>query len=385
MQHAATATAPSTARLFEPLRLGGLRLAHRVVMAPLTRMRATVPGNAPNALNAEYYGQRASEGGLIITEATQVDQTGQGYPATPGIHSAEQVAGWRGVVDAVHRKGGLIVLQLWHVGRISHPSHQPGGAAPISPSAVRPTGKAYTATFGQEPFETPRALETAEIPGVVAMYRRGAENARAAGFDGVEIHGANGYLVDQFLRDRSNRRTDAYGGSIENRSRFAVEVAEAVSEVWGADRVGIRLSPFGVFNDMGDSDPVALFTHVVGEMSRIGLAYVHLIEPRQDEMYGADLGEWATRPVGSVFRAAFSGPVIAGGGYDGPGGAAAIAAGDADAIAFGRWFISNPDLPSRLRVNGRLNPYHRETFYGGGEKGYTDYPAWHVASGTPGK
>lgn len=380
MQEAPTAIAPSTARLFEPLRLGGLPLTHRVVMAPLTRMRATVPGNVPNALNAEYYGQRASEGGLIITEATQVDPTGQGYPATPGIHTQEQVEGWRGVVEAVHRRGGLIVLQLWHVGRISHPSHQPGGAAPISASAIRPSGKAYTAAFAQVPFETPRALETAEIPGVVAMYRRGAAHAKAAGFDGVEIHGANGYLIDQFLRDRTNRRNDAYGGSIENRSRFAVEVAEAVSGVWGADRVGIRLSPFGVFSDMGDSDPVALFTHVMREMSRIGLAYVHLIEPRQDETDGADLGEWATRPVGSVFRGAFRGPIIAGGGYDGPGGAAAIGAGDADAIAFGRWFISNPDLPARLRVNGALNPYHRETFYGGGAKGYTDYPVMGAAA-----
>ncbi len=367
--------ATGEAGLFTPLKVGAITLAHRVVMAPLTRMRSTQPGNVPNELNALYYGQRATRGGLIISEATQVDPSGQGYPHTPGIHSDEQVAGWKKVVDRVHSVGGVIFLQLWHVGRISHTSLQEGGKLPVAPSAVRPAGKAFTSSFEQVEFETPRALETAEIPGVVEMFRRGAEMAKRAGFDGVEIHGANGYLIDQFLRESSNQRTDRYGGSIENRARFAVEVAQAVVGVWGADRVGIRLSPFGSFNDMRDRDPVALYRHVIEEMSKLGLAYVHLIEPRQDEMYEAELGEWAKRRVGEVFKGVFtSGALIVGGGYDGADATETIGAGFADAVAFGRWFISNPDLVERLRVGAALNPYDRATFYGGTEVGYTDYP-----------
>ena len=374
MPSASCDPAIDTAALFSPVRMGALELAHRVVMAPLTRLRSKQPGNIPWSLNAEYYAQRATPGGLLVSEATQVSPQGQGYPHAPGIHSDQQVGGWREVTDAVHARGGVIVLQLWHVGRISHPSLQPGGALPVAPSAIRPSGMAHTATFGQEPFVTPRALETAEIAGVVAQYRRGAELAKAAGFDGVEIHGANGYLIDQFLRDGSNQRTDRYGGSIENRARFAVEVAEAVASVWGADRVGIRLSPFGAFNDMRDSDPVRLFRHAIAEMARIGLAYVHLVEPRQDTAEGEAPMDLGGRTIGGVFRDVFPGAIINAGGYDGPSGARAVVSGEADAVAYGRWFISNPDLPERLRRGIALTPYDRSTFYGGDAKGYTDYP-----------
>src|SRR5215470_14126705 len=251
--------------LLSPLADGAIKLSHRVVMSPLTRNRARQPGNVPGEMNALYYGQRASAGGLIISEATQISQNGQGYPATPGIYSPEQVEGWRLVTDAVHKEGGLIVLQLWHVGRISHPSHQPAGGIPVAPSAVAPAGNAYTASWESVPFGTPRALHLDEIPSVVAEYRSAARNALAAGFDGVEIHAANGYLLDQFLRDDTNRRTDRYGGSFENRARLLFEVLEAVGEVFGLERVGIRLSPLGTFNDMRDSDPVALFSFVLRE------------------------------------------------------------------------------------------------------------------------
>ena len=270
----------SSSPLFQPLRLGPYDLAHRVVMAPLTRMRAGQPANAPTALNVDYYRQRATKGGLIISEGSQISPSGQGMPATPGIHSPEQVAGWAAVTKAVHDKGGLIFLQLWHVGRISHSSHQPGGALPVAPSAIAADGNAFTASFERVPFETPRALETAEIPALVESYADAARNAKAAGFDGVEIHGANGYLLEEFLQTRSNQRTDAYGGSIENRCRLLIEVAEAVAKVWGADRVGFRLSPFGVANDSGEADPLPLYTHLITELGKLGLAYLHLIEPR---------------------------------------------------------------------------------------------------------
>ncbi len=288
--------------LFTPVDFGALHLKHRVVMAPLTRMRARPQTNAPYSLNAEYYGQRASEGGLIITEATQVALEGQGYPLTPGVHSDEQVQGWRLVTDAVHAKVGLVVLQLWHVGRISHSSLQPGGQLPIAPSAIKPKGMHIDANFNRVEFETPRALETHEIPGVVAAYARGAENAKAAGFDGVEVHGANGYLIDQFLRDGTNHRTDAYGGSIENRARFLLEVVDAVAKIWGADRVGVRLSPFGTFNDMHDSNPVALFTYVLRELSKRNLAYVHLIEPRSPNPGSSDEQDETAPNAAKIFR-----------------------------------------------------------------------------------
>jgi N-ethylmaleimide reductase len=360
--------------LFSPLQLGEVTLAHRVVMAPLTRMRSRQPGNVPQDINVEYYSQRATNGGLIITEATQISPQGLGYPGTPGIHSAEQIAGWQKVVNAVHDKGGVIFLQLWHVGRISHSSLHANGALPVAPSAVRPAGDAYKADGSMVPFETPRALERQEIVSIVEDYKKAAQNAKAAGFDGVEIHGANGYLIDQFLRDKTNLREDEYGGSLENRTRFLVEVAQAVVSVWGGGRVGIRFSPFGSFNDMGDSHPEELFSLAVSKVASLGLAYIHLVEPRQDEANGLDISRWESTLLGSVFRDKFPGKIIAAGGYSGESAEAAIAAGDADAVAFGRNFIANPDLPKRLAMGADLNRYHRESFYGGTEKGYTDYP-----------
>ena len=364
----------SRSKLYSPLKVGAFDLLHRVVMAPLTRMRSSQPGNVPNALMATYYSQRASKGGLLISEATQVMQQGQGYPATPGIHSEEQVAGWRKVTDAVHAKGGLILLQLWHVGRISHSSFQPDGGAPVSASAVQPAGQAFTAEFKQVPFETPRALDESEIPGIIEAYRQGAANAKAAGFDGVEVHGANGYLIDQFLQDRTNKRTDSYGGSIANRSRFALDVVDAVVGVWGADKVGIRLSPYGTFSDMGDSDPVALFSHVIGELSKRKLAYVHVIEPRATSAGGGDSIDRDAPDTAKLFRDKFDGVFFSAGGYTRESAEQSVDAGVSDAVVFGRLFIANPDLPERFEKAAALNPYDRSTFYGGTEKGYTDYP-----------
>lgn len=356
--------------LFSPLRLGAYELSHRVVMAPLTRMRAG-DGNVPNALAPDYYGQRASSGGLQIAEATQVTPYGQGYPSTPGIHSAEQIAGWRSVTDAVHAKGGRIFLQLWHVGRSSHSSFQPGGVLPVAPSAIPiTTEKSLTPEWKQVDYETPRALETNEIPGIVDAYREGAINAKEAGFDGVEVHGANGYLLEQFLRDSTNHRTDAYGGSIENRARLLVEVTQAAIDVWGADRVGVRLSPFGTYNDVADSDPMALYGHVLGRLDALGIAYLSLIEARG----GGGMQVGAPSSVEDL-RRLWPRPLILAGGFDAAIADAAIAAGHADAIAFGRQFIANPDLPARLAAGAPLNAYDRTTFYGGGAKGYVDYPA----------
>ncbi len=363
-------------KLFTPLRVGPYELKHRVVLAPLTRMRAAQPGNVPTALNVEYYAQRASEGGLLVTEATQISPRGQGYPATPGIHSPEQVSGWHQITEAVHDKGGLIFLQLWHVGRISHPSHQPDGALPVAPSHVRPKGTAFTSMWQQVPFETPRELNLSEIPSIVQEYRAGARNALAAGFDGVELHSANGYLIDQFLRDGVNKRTDRYGGSFENRSRFLLEVLEATSEVFGTDRVGVRLSPFGTFNDMQDSNPSALFAHVLRELAAKKAAYVHLIEARQDEeLHAARPEGTGVAPTAAHFRASFSGVFIGAGGFTRESADEAVSSGIVDAVAFGRQFIANPDLPRRFELGAALNPYDRATFYGGSEKGYTNYPA----------
>ena len=359
--------------LFTPLELGAITLAHRVVMPPLTRMRARRPGNEPSALAPAYYGQRATEGGLLIAEATQVAPVGQGYPATPGIHTSEQVSGWRQVVDAVHAKGGFIFLQLWHVGRISHSSHQPSDAAPVAPSAIKPAGKAMTANFTSAPFETPRALELAEIATLVDDYARATRFAEQAGFDGVEIHAANGYLIDQFLEDRANHREDAYGGSIANRTRLLTEVVDAAIVVVGADRVGVRLSPFGTINDIGDSSPEALFGHAIRALDDRGIAYLHLIEARA----GAGFKEFNDPDIplaSATFRSCFSGPVIASGGYDQTSATHAISTGTANAVAFGRAFISNPDLVERLRSGIPLNAHHRPTFYGGDAAGYTDYP-----------
>lgn len=369
--------------LFAPLRVGSLELSHRVVMAPLTRLRSTQPGDVQNAMNARYYGQRASKGGLLITEATQISLQGKGYPAAPGIHSEEQVEGWKLTTAAVHAKGGFVFLQLWHVGRMSHSSLHPEAGLPVAPSAIAPAdgSKALTAHFQEVEFETPRALGIEELPGIVADYRRAAENAKAAGFDGVEVHSANGYLLDQFLEDTSNHRTDAYGGSIENRARLMLEVVDAVVEVWGKDRVGVRLSPFGKFLDMGDSNPVALFTYVLEKLSERGIAYVHVVEPRVGNA-GADAAiDGNAVDTAKTFRAAFKGVFISAGGYSAETAEEAIAAGRADAIAFGRLFISNPDLPKRLENKTALNAYDRSTFYGGSEKGYTDYPALEGAAG----
>jgi N-ethylmaleimide reductase len=362
--------------LFSPLKVGPFELKHRLAMAPLTRLRAGTPSLAPRRLNAEYYAQRATQGGLIIAEASPVMATGFGHPGVPGIYTDEQVKGWREVVEAVHAKGGVIFLQLWHVGRVSHSSFQPGGALPVAPSAVAISGELKTMTADGKvvPYETPRALETSEIPGIVAAFRQAACNAKAAGFDGVEVHGANGYLIEQFLQSRSNRRTDQYGGGIENRARLLMEVTQAVIDVWGADRVGVRLSPYGIANDSGEPDPMPLYTHAIRSLNALGLAYLHFIEPRSSGAGRAEVN-WQNVPSAMVlFRPIWKGVLLTAGGFTGETAEAAIAAGHADAIAFGRIFISNPDLPRRLRKGHPLTPYNRATFYGGEEKGYTDYP-----------
>ena len=357
--------------LFSSLDLGPLTLPHRVAMAPLTRNRAG-EGNVPGELNATYYKQRASAA-LLITEATQVAAKGQGYPRTPGIHSEAQVEGWSTVTDAVHEAGGQIFLQLWHVGRISHPDYL-DGETPVAPSAVRPEGEVLTPDMEMVPFETPRALETDEVPAVVDQYRRGAENARRAGFDGVEIHAANGYLIDQFLRSKTNRRTDRYGGSLDNRLRFLREVTDAVTDAWDAGRVGVRLSPLSGFNDMGDDAPEETFRGAASVADDAGLAYVHLVEPAEPKPPVADDGE-----IGAVFggiRDAFDGGLVVNGNYDVETATDAIDRGYADLIAFGRSFLANPDLPRRLQEGLPINVPDEATFYNGDEHGYTDYPTW---------
>jgi len=359
--------------LFTPLEIGRNTLSHRIVMPPLTRMRARTPGHEPGRLAALHYAQRATAGGLIIAEGSQVSLQGKGYPATPGIHTPEQVAVWREVVDGVHEKGGTIFLQLWHVGRISHPSHQPGGTDPVAPSAIAPRGKALTADWKPQPFATPRALALDEIRRIVSEFAHAAANAELAGFDGVEIHAANGYLIDQFLEDRANQRHDAYGGTIENRSRFLREIVEATTAVLGRDRVGVRLSPFGSVNDIGDSDPQALFDYVIRLLSDSGIAYLHLIEPRAGAG-SKEINDPDAPSVSKTFRNVFAGPLIASGGYDLAAASKAVSSGDVDAVAFGRAFIANPDLVDRLRRGLPLNRYDRPSFYGGDAKGYTDYP-----------
>lgn len=364
--------------LFSPLAVGPYQLSHRVVMAPLTRMRAERDSFAPRPLNAEYYGQRATPGGLIIAEASPVTAVGRGNPATPGIYTDAQIGGWRAVVDAVHARGGLIFLQLWHVGRVSHSSFH-GGALPVAPSAVPITGAgmmAMTADGKVAPYETPRALEMREIADVVDAFRQGARNALAAGFDGVEIHGANGYLLEQFLQSRSNQRTDRYGGSIENRARLLLEITRAVIEVWGANRVGIRLTPYGIANGSGEADPMPLYSYVVKALDKLGLAYLHFIEPRSSGAGRAEVNHQNVPSAMVLFRPLWSGVLISAGGFTGEAAEAAIAQGHADAIAFGRIFISNPDLPRRLREGFPITPYNRATFYGGDVAGYTDYPAY---------
>ena len=346
--------------LLAPLQLGGLHLPNRIVMAPLTRARAVGADRVPNALMARHYAQRAGFG-LILSEATAVTPQGVGYADTPGLWSEAQVEGWRGVTEAVHAAGGRIVAQLWHVGRISDPVFLEGGL-PVAPSAVAPAGE-VSLVRPKRPYVTPRALALNELPGIVAAYRQGAENARRAGFDGVEIHAANGYLIDQFLQDRSNQRTDAYGGPIENRMRLLLEIVDAAIEVWGAGRVGVHLAPRGDAHDMGDSDPQALFTQVARELGRRGVAFLCLRE---------HLGAGRLLPV---IREAFGGAVIANEGLDPDSAEALLGRGEAEAVAFGRLAIANPDLVERIRQGAALNQPDPSTFYGGGEAGYTDYPA----------
>jgi N-ethylmaleimide reductase len=354
--------------LFSPFRLGPLALPNRIVMAPMTRNRAG-PGDAPTELNATYYAQR-SGAGLIVAEASQVSPQGLGYPHTPGIYSAEQIAGWKLATDAVHAAGGRIFLQLWHVGRISHPSLQPDGALPVAPSAIAPAGQAWTLD-GMKPYVTPHALETAEIPGIVAQYRRAAVNAKDAGFDGVEVHAAHGYLLDQFLRDKTNQRTDKYGGSAENRARLLVEVMEAVARVWGGDRTGVHLSPTNLaFNDISDSDPAQTFSAAVRALDRLGLAYLHLVEPGP-----ADPGGPGPRLDAAFFRPLWRSALVVNKAYDLDRANTVLRSGAADLVSFATLFIANPDLPERFRRGAPFNPAERKTYYGGSAKGYTDYPA----------
>ncbi|MFO0957461.1 MAG: alkene reductase [Isosphaeraceae bacterium] len=346
--------------LFDPITVGDLTLPNRVFMAPLTRCRAS-EGRVPNALMAEYYGQRASAG-LILSEATSVDPMGVGYPDTPGIWSPEQVEGWKLITRAVHDRGGRIFLQLWHVGRLSHTSYL-DGKLPVAPSALQPQGH-VSLLRPIQPYPTPRALGIDEIPGIIEAYRRGAQNAQAAGFDGVEIHGANGYLPDQFLQDRANHRDDAYGGSIENRARFLLEATDAALSVWGPDRVGVHLAPRGDLQTMGDSDPVATFGYVARELGRRRIAFLCARE---------QLGEGR---IGPRLKQEFGGIYIANEKFNGETAAQVVGSGEADAVAFGVLFIANPDLPRRLAMGLPLNAPDPSTFYASGPHGYTDYPAY---------
>ena len=354
--------------LFQPMKMGPYTLPNRIAMAPLTRSRSRQPGNVPTPLNGCYYTQRASAA-FIITEATQVSQQGQGYAWTPGIHTQEQVEGWRRVTDAVHQAGSLIFMQLWHVGRVSHPSLQPDGVLPVAPSAIAPSGEAFIENEQGEgalvPFVTPRALQTVEMPYIVKQYVHGARNALVAGLDGVEIHAANGYLLDQFVNSSSNTRTDNYGGSAENRARLLIEVIEAVREVWGADRVGVRLSPLGTFNDVEDDDPEATFGYIAERLNAYDLAYLHVVNP-DDRDAGASMMK--------VMRGKYRGTLIVAGGFDREKAHAWLQQGNADLVAFGRLFLVNPDLPERFRQRANLNADDPSTYYGGGAKGYTDYP-----------
>ncbi|MBW4450877.1 MAG: alkene reductase [Spirirestis rafaelensis WJT71-NPBG6] len=351
--------------LFTPIQLGDYTLPNRMVMAPMTRLRAIE--SIPNSLMATYYTQRVSAG-LIVTECTMVSPLSLGYMNCPGIYTEEQVAGWRLVTDAVHEKGGRIFLQLWHSGRVSHPSLL-DGQLPVAPSAIAGVGELHTSA-GKVSLETPRALETHEIPEIVEQFRLGAENAKAAGFDGVELHGAFGYLIDQFLQDGSNQRTDEYGGSIEKRSRFMLEVVQAVASVWGANRVGIKLSPSNTFYGMHDSNSKETFTYAINALNSFGLAYLHLMEPNEVDLKTRDV----MNPVTPYFRQIFKGTLITNGGYDNLKGDRILAKGDADLVSFGKLFLANPDLPKRFQENAQLNTPDPKTFYAPDAKGYTDYP-----------
>ena len=357
--------------LFSPVELGFYSLPNRMGMAPMTRLRAI--NSIPQPLMATYYAQRASAG-LIVTECTMVSPLSNGYVNCPGIYLPKQIEGWQNVTDAVHSAGGKIFLQLWHCGRISHSSLL-DGKQPVAPSAIAAVGELHT-PVGKVAMETPRALEKDEILEIVEQFRSSAENAKAAGFDGVELHGAFGYLIDQFLQDGSNQRTDEYGGSIENRASFLLEVVEAVSSVWGADRVGIKLSPSNTFYGMVDSNPKATFSYVLKALNPLGLAYVHLMEPNETDLKNRDV----LNPVTPLFRPVYQGTLITNGSYTQETANAALADGDADLVSFGKLFLANPDLPKRFRLNAPLNEPEPKTFYGSGEKGYTDYPFLKAAS-----
>jgi len=361
----------SVATLFTPLRLGAIQLPNRIVMAPLTRMRAGA-NNVPTALNAEYYAQRSSAG-LIISEGTAVSAQGQGYPSSPGIYTTEQIAGWRGVTDAVHARGGRIVMQIQHNGRNSHSSLLPAGSLPVAPSPIPPNLPGFTKDFQQVPIEVPRALETEEIPVIIGTFRQAGLNAIEAGFDGVEVQGANSHLIEEFLEDGTNQRTDVYGGSKEKRVRILLDIVDEVTAAIGPDRVGVRLSPFGQYGGIRDSNPLELFTFVIQELESRRISYLHLIEAKGSEMGLTDeLNEGAMNNA-VLFRDLFSGPLLSAAAYTPESAASVIENNTADAIAFGRLFIANPDLVRRIREGHPLNAYDRSTFYGGGEHGYTDY------------
>jgi N-ethylmaleimide reductase len=364
--------AADVAILFTPVRVGPYALPNRLVMAPMTRSRAAA-GGVPDALAATYYAQRAAAG-LIVTEGTVVGPRAVGYPNTPGIYTAAQVGGWRRVTDAVHAAGGRIFCQLWHVGRVSHPSLQPDGALPVAPSALAPEGRLYTSA-GPQPFVAPRALSTEEVAGVVDEFGCAAARALEAGFDGVEVHGAYGYLPDQFLQDGVNRRTDRYGGPVEHRARFLLEVVDALGTVWGPSRVGVKLSPSNRLHGAADADPVATFTHVLGALAARGVAYAHVMEPSESDRHQPV----AIPDVAAFARARFEGAVIANGGFGRETAAAAVARGAADLVSFGALYLANPDLAARFARGAPLNAPDRATFYGGGARGYTDYPTMAAA------
>jgi N-ethylmaleimide reductase len=362
--------------LFTPIKVGANEFAHRVVMAPLTRMR-TDKGGLPNDMMAEYYAQRATEGGLIIAEATLVSTNGQGYEGAPGIYNNDQVEGWKKVVNAIHARGAKTFLQLWHGGRQSHSDLQPDGDLPIGPSVIKHEAVVFTAN-GWVPATPNREATLDDIRAIVEDFRAGAERAKMAGFDGVELHGANGYLIDQFLQDGSNQRTDIYGGSIENRARLLTEVVSNMVAVFGADRVGVRLGPSGTWGGMSDTNPTALFSYAAEQLNQFGLAYLHLIEPR---VFGNVDRDGLLEPVAVLqLRKIFKGVIIAAGGFQGDGAAEIIESGNADMVSFGRNFIANPDLVMRLRDGLPLNPYDRATFFGGTEVGYIDYPFYEDVS-----
>ncbi len=354
----------SLQNLFKPGTLGQYTLPHRIIMAPLTRSRSAQPGDIPHDLNAQYYAQR-STAALIISEATQISQQGKGYAFTPGIHSQEQINGWKKVTKAVHENGSKIFMQLWHVGRVSHSSLQPNNQLPVAPSAIAVDGQAFTYE-GMQDFEIPRALESDEMVEIINQYRQASQNALEAGFDGVEIHAANGYLLDQFLKDGTNKRHDQYGGTIENRVRLILEVTQAVTEVLGGDRVGIRISPTGSFNSMSDSDPQSLNQYLIKKLNDYNLAYLHVVENFGD----SDNSHFNFDNLRHLFNGAY----IANGGYTGESAERSLSEGKSDFVSFGSAFIANPDLPTRLKQNAKLSQPDQDTFYGGDAKGYTDYP-----------